>query len=210
MRKISVCIKVLSVALMVGAVTVAWGRELLISSFGRHLPRGAVIFDFDVKTENSAIAKLENKVLDRCTKTAERRENKELPFLTNCIKYKCVRSGKYVCFYNSNQRMLYDALAEKCIYFCYDCKIGNCALFEKECEEIARDSVSEAFGNSKKQEIVSVETIFKNEKVIAFNIRTGGEDEAFVRVSVRRDTGSIVLFDALGAADEDTGGEYPS
>lgn len=207
MRKISVCIKVLSVALMVGAVTVALGRELLIASFGRHLPRETVIFDFDVKTENSAIAKLESKVLDRRAKAVECRQNKELPFLANCIKYKCVRSGKYICFYNFNQRMLYDALAEKCIYFCYDCEIGSCALWEKECEEIARDSVSEAFGNSKKQEIISVETIFKNEKVMCFNVCIGGEDEAFIRVSVRRDTGSIVLFDAIGAADEETGGE---
>lgn len=207
MRTIRVYLKILSVVLILGAATVAWGRELLSSAFDRPLPKSHERIEFVTQRDNSAIAKLESKILDKCTKDAEARENKELPFLTNCIKYNCIKSGRYVCFYNSNQRMLYDALSERCLYFCYDCEIGLCMLLEGECEEVARGSIAEAFENEKKPEIEFLEAVFKNEKVMVFNIRTSATGEALIRVGVRRDTGSVILYDAIMCEKEGIRGE---
>ena len=70
-------------------------------------------------------------------------------------------------------------------------------LLEGECEEVARGSIAEEF----------LEAVFKNEKVMVFNIRTSATGEALIRVGVRRDTGSVILYDAIMCEKEGIRGE---
>ena len=96
MRTLKACIKILSVVLIIGAATVAWGIESMTSSFARHLPISKINISIDTNNNNSAIGELENKVLDKRVRMVERADDGDMPFLAKCIKYNTLHSLGFI------------------------------------------------------------------------------------------------------------------
>ena len=85
-----------------------------------------------------------------------------------------------------------------CVYFRYDCSIGEQRYTEEECELIARRAVREALGCV--FAAGKIESVCIGEVGGAFTFRLGAEElsEERVIVRVRSDTGSVILYDATG------------
>jgi len=99
--------------------------------------------------------------------------------------------------YISNQKMVYSTPAEICIYFSYSCQIGEKRLTLEMCEESARKGIYTAFSGMRGIRITECILSEYDEKICSFTVRTNYTKDAEVKISVRRDTGSIILFDAL-------------
>lgn len=187
--------------LIAGAATLAFGREMLLSAFAENQITESTVLDKENSGGNYAAAYTEKIVLERLKMSVNKRGSANLPFLCKDIKYKCREEGEYLCYYNRNQRMLYNVLTELCVYYSYDCSFGECKKSVDECKRSAKRGLYSAFSNVGTPRIFEIDLISEDDKQCTFSFvisKNKGED---ITVSVRRDTGSVILFDALNVHD---------
>lgn len=199
MTVIEFLIKSMSVLSAVALSTVVWGREMMISSSLVHTPKEDKELVKGIKGDNSAIAKLENLVIGRRKTSVLQGENGVLPFLCDCINYNYSENDEYFCLYNTNQVLYYSISANVCIYFRYNCDIGDDVYTPKECYAAAKKAIYDVFSGIKNVKVTECEITDRNNGICTFCFHTDVTEDRDIIVSVRRDTKNIVLFDARDA-----------
>lgn len=194
-------LRALAVVLIAGAASLAFGREMLLSAFAEneYVENGKL--DKNEEREDYATAYTERLVLERLKMSVNKGDLGDLPFLCRGIKYKCREEGEYLCYYNTNQRMLYNVLTEICVYYSYNCTVGECKKSIEECEKIATRGLYSAFSNVGTPRIFRRELVSSDEKQCTFSFEISKRQGESITVCIRRDTGSVVLFDALNVHD---------
>lgn len=193
MKRIEFYIKLLAVLLIIALSTLSYGAELIA-----RLEDGA---DNDLilpLTREYADVKYPNSILDNRRNAIKQGKAGEMPFLVKGIKYKCIGSNETLVYVNSNQKMVYSIPLGVCVYYSYDCEIKAERLTEEECAERVKRCISTVFANFKNVKITSIENISDEGGIRSFDVKTSLTGDGKIRVSVRKDTGSIVLYDARG------------
>ena len=186
------CMKALAVIIAVGALSCAFGREMLNFAFAENPARDISISAIDKKSGNSAIAKVEEKVSARAKLAEIARESRGKPFLCNGIKYNCREADGYILYTNANQMLLYSKVSAIWTYYRYDCPAGKARYSCEACLFKVKQAVREC-GISAEIKIAEAQT---NEKYFYSTVELKGFEGAKIYVNLRRDTGSVVLFDA--------------
>jgi len=201
MRKNEIFIRIVALSFAVAAITVSYGREMLISALAeRRVPQNAIL-GREAVWENSANAKLERKIMQMQKTSQKTSVCKGLPFLCKDIKYSCRETDNEFLYFNSNQLMLCDKWSGICLYYRYDCEIGEPRHSYDECLRAARKGVYTAFSSFRTPRITSVSGTLQKDGTYTFFVKTNVTGESEIVISVRSDTGSIVLFDALSCRD---------
>jgi len=204
MKNINAYIKALAIVVIIGAATVAYGHEMAVKAFSEINNGRRNVLGIQIKSEPSAIAELESRVLDRRKNAVKQGKSAVLPFLVNCIRYDVAEGNGYLCYYNSNQKMLYCVTSDTCVYFSYECEIGDADIGRDEGFSCARRAVYTAFVNSGPPVILSCDLIDESDKVMSFLLRTNKTGDGDISVTIRKDTGSVILYNALcSVGDED-------
>lgn len=210
MNKTEICAKAVAVMLSVCAVVCASGREMLINAFAENKREDLANLDkskkYDENKENKAITEIEELVN---ISALSRAKEKDL-FLVKSIKYSVSEFENYICLSNSNQRWIYSKRADICIYFSYDCNIGmeKYSLFE--CCDIAKKAVLSVLSEKEYKKDVKIAYRFETEKVCTVHFSVPFLKDGSVKVCVRKDTGSVILFDAkcLDITEAETNNGY--
>ncbi len=192
-------IKSMSVLSAVALSTVVVGREMIMSSPVMHRPKTKRELVKSINHENYALAKLENAVVGRRRISVIRGETGEMPFLCDCINYSFFENDEYFCLYNTNQLLYYSIRGNICVYYRYDCEVGDNIYTPKECYECAKRAIYEVFSGSANLSVTDCVITDNSSDVCTFCFHTNVTDEKNIIVSVRRDTKNIVLFDARDA-----------
>ncbi|MBQ4066438.1 MAG: hypothetical protein IJD22_02215 [Clostridia bacterium] len=197
MKIIEMCIKAAAVLVIIGATAASVG----ISELKALEARGAVEHPLPKEMEpqaNYAIAEIEKRILDKRKRSIIARKNGEIPFLVKGIKYNCLQREGQLVFYNSNQEMVYDLAKDRCIFYSYSCDIGVGKYSVGECCRFARASVATAYNGSVTPGINECICVFADDGICSFRLKLSREGEEDISVSIRRDTGKVILFDACG------------
>lgn len=181
----------------------AYGREIVLYAFAENKIEKNRILDNGDTERNYAIAETENKVIERTKMSIIRGDGGDMPFLVNGIKYNCRESGGYLCFYNSNQTLIYSIKDDLCVFYSYDCSVGEARLTDNECEERARAAIDSVFVRGVRPKITECIPLETTEKVCTFILKADDKRQKTVKISIRRDTGSVILYDALEEKEAD-------
>ncbi len=196
MRKKELCLKVLAVVITIGAVTCAFGRELLVLAFEENHKKEIRILVTNKTAENSAIAKLEEKVCSRAKISENIRKTDSVPFLCKSIKYNCQETNKYILYTNSNQFLCYSKLTGIWVYYRYDCPVGNAKYSADMCIDKVRQATKAAILSNGKDEKIGISLYGEDERYLTYTAELNGCVGVKIYIGIRKDTGNIVLFDA--------------
>ena len=152
-----------------------------------------------MENENNANAKSANGNLDKCRNVIKSGDFGEIPFLVKGIKYKRRELNETVVFENSNQKLEFYLPLSLCVYYSYDCSISDCRLDFNECEALAKKAVYEVFSSFKNFTVTGAELIDENERICTFSVESSLSGDERIEISIRRDTGSVVLYDGRSA-----------
>ncbi len=181
-------------------LTVSYGIEKLTS-----FERGASDYknkrEENTENENNANAKSANENLGKCRNVIKSRDFGEIPFLVKSIKYKLTESNETIVFESANQKLEYYLPLSLCVYYSYDCSISDCRLDFDECEALAKKAVYEVFSSFKNFTVTGAELIDENERICTFSVESSLSGDERIEISLRRDTGSVVLYDGRSAVD---------
>ena len=195
-----VYIKLLAVIMAAALLTVSYGIEKLTS-----FERGAADYENkreeNTKNENNANVKSAKENLDKRRNPIKSRELGEIPFLVKSIKYKRIESNETIVFESANQKLEYYLPLSLCVYYSYDCSIADCRLDTDECRSLAVKAVYKVFSSFKNFIVTGAELIAENEKICTFSVKTSLSGDERIEISLRRDTGSVVLYDGQSAVD---------
>ncbi len=195
MKKIRIYISVLAVLIVIAIMTAAFGVEKLVA-FERNAEMKEESLSITLPKGNNADAEMEFLYLDKRRKAVKSRENGEIPFLVKGIKYKCIESNEAIVFVNSNQKLEYNIPLEVCVSYVYDCPAGAPRLDIYECEVLAREAVYSVFSGFKNFIITKSELTDNSDKTCTFAVMTTLTDDGVIEISLRKDTGSVVFYDA--------------
>ncbi len=152
-------------------------------------------------TGNNTDAEAAKTHLGKCRNAIKPRDFKEIPFLVKGIKYKCIELNEALVFENSNQILEYNIPFDVCVFYAYDCPVGAPRHDRNECEAIARKEVYAVFSAFKNFIITKVDLIDDSDEFCTFAVMTTLADECSIEISLRKDTGSVVFYDARGCID---------
>jgi len=178
-----------------------FATDMLNSAFEENPPREKAVLDRRINSANDPCLIMTNRILDNLIKSDISNDIKEFSFLCKYIKYNIRTDIKGVLYYNSNQEMFYDFDMCACLYFNYQCEIKEGDLTDEECYERALGYLKEAFIRTP-VEAVSYITDHSDKKAVSFLIKTDIFPQIPVAVTIRRDHGTLIYFNATEAAEE--------
>ncbi|MBQ2729529.1 MAG: hypothetical protein IJF69_02005 [Clostridia bacterium] len=196
MNKREVCFRIAAFFVAGGLICVSYGRELLISAFAENNQEKSQILVNDIKDGNSAIAELERKVVNKRKISVLQGNKGDIAFLCKSIKYNCRDLGEYLCYTNSNQELYCDSSTGFCVYYRYQCDIGEKKYSETQCKVFATEAVRAAVLPIMSIRISEVVCADSCEKYCDFLVVTDDFGGAAIKVRIRRDTGNVILYDA--------------
>ncbi len=193
-------IKFVSVTVFAGAVAVGLGIEA-VANIGTGVEKKEIL-DISEKSATDKSDEMTESILEKRKREIILNDNREIPFLCDGIEYNCLYRNNTAVFYNSNQKLVLDLKIGICIYYIYDCNIGKARYDEVYLREKLSKEISSVFANSFNCRIIRAKTVFEDEKTIKFAVYLDVFSDIPIYISFRRDTGSVVLFDARGVAED--------
>ena len=193
-------IRSLSLLLIVALSTVAFGREMLCG-FCRKGELEKEMIVSKANSKSNTFAEEDKSILGKCQKAMNSRGFGEIPFLVKGIKYNCIELNETVVFQNFNQFLEYNTTVGVCVYYVYRCDIKNERLSIDECESRAKKEVYNVFASFKKFIIKDIGLIEDNDTVCTFEVFTSFTGDCRMEISLRKDTGSVIFFDATACLD---------
>ena len=190
-------IRILSLLFAVALITVAYGKEKL-EAFETEMGEQRITV---AKNANHTYAELSKINLVICRNAIKSRDFDKISFLVKGIKYSCIESNETLVFENSNQRIVYFLPLSVCIYYVYNSEIGTAKYDNSALEALAKKAVYSAFSNFKGFIITKAELVSDDEKVCTYAIMTTLTGEKSIVISLRKDTGSVILYDVRDALD---------
>lgn len=193
-------IRVISLLLAIALCTIAFGRELLLD-FCEKGDASRRNLHANERIGDSAFAEEQENKLCNCKTAIKSSDLAKIPFLVKGIKYKCIKSNETIVFESSNQFFEYDVTISALVYYSYRCSIREPRLGLEECESIAKKAVYDVFSQFKKFIITDIILCSDDEKVCSFLVSTTLTKDKMIEISLRKDTGSVVLYDAVSCVD---------
>lgn len=174
---------------------------MLNSAFEENPPREKKVLVRCINSRDDAMDEVEMRVLGEVQKTEIANNIRKFSFLCKHIKYKIFVERKGVCYYNSNQEMFYDFDLCACVYFKFNCELTDGNKSDEECLEKAMGYLKEAFVKND-VDVIECEINHKDLKSITFSFKTNLFAKIPITVTIRRDHGTLIYFDATDAAEQ--------
>ena len=186
-------VKILSVLVFIAVVTLAIGREMMISAFAENPTQNFVNGRTSAESQNDAIKKT---IAEKEILSVISGKNGDLPFLCKGINYNYREDLNGVWVESSNQRLYYSFVENMCVYYEYVCVPKTGVYSNRECEKAARRAVYNAMSSQKGVVVTETKLIGEGDNVFYYALETSATGNMKIIVHIRADTKKVVLYDA--------------